>query len=73
MKKLFTLVSAMLLVCLLCVPAFAEWEVNEDTSVIKYLKPNGEYATAEWMDIDGKQYYFSVSYTHLTLPTKLEV
>ena len=58
MKKLFTLVSTALLVCLLCVPVLAEWEVNEDTSVIKYQKSNGEYAAAEWMDIDGKQYYF---------------
>lgn len=58
MKKMCTLVSAIALACLLCVPAFADWEVNEDTAVTKYQKPNGEYAAAEWMDIDGKQYYF---------------
>ena len=58
MKRIFTVVSTIALACSISVSAFADWEADTELNITKYKKPNGEYATSEWLDIDGKQYYF---------------
>lgn len=59
MKRLSAAILSVILACLVPVAAFAAgWETDEIHGVKKYQKADGQYAAAQWVDIEGKQYYF---------------
>lgn len=68
MKRIKVLIAALAITTLTTFPAFAEWK-QEGDGRWWYQNEDGSYPANQWMEIDGKQYYFDAGGYMLTNAT----